>query len=319
MPSPISTLIQGVAQSVLKSWLRQNELRHTAPNHTALVTLLQKLMDEGDLTLEQLKAGVREIEEYGGKRVYLRNCLNATGLTDRAAFSRRLTSAGITMGTTYTDSIRKPSRPQLNYAVWRENEIRIKYSETHTHVEFSKITRQSKDDQRTKFIVISVDPTSGFMRVFLDPAGDEHPHPTDQGGWTDDSYVDFYFQKVLAIFGDVENVDLIQPVQHLLGTTPRIFSLLKDQGWTPDNYRYTFAGREDVRDAAAYQAAAEAAHAPGPGASELIRGWWLEAASNGQLDRDLYSLIKPPQSTIQFKADCLAKEAEYAISTIRTI
>jgi hypothetical protein len=45
----------------------------------------------------------------------------------------------------------------------------------------------------------------------------------------------------------------------------------------------------------------------------------LESLSEKQLERDLWSVIKTEPSMIQFRADCLAKEVDYAISTIRSI
>jgi len=313
----INSLISGVAQTALKYWLRRRGLRHSASNETALVSLIERLIKEGDLTLDELKAGVCEIEEHGGKQVYLKQLADLTVISSRRSFERRLDQLGMQLGEKTTESIRKPSKPVLNYAVWEDNEIRLKYSETHTHLTFKKRTRDLVEERRSKFIVMSVEPATGFMRILMDPAGDEHRHLNDQSQPTAPAYLDYYLARASEIFGATENFDLIQPVTRLLAKNPRVFDVRQDMGLTTDNFFYSFSGRADVRQGIGYKAAAGSN--PGPGIPELIRGWWLESVSANRLERNLWSVIKTEPGMIQFRADCLATEVDYAISTIRSI
>ncbi|HEV2859475.1 MAG TPA: hypothetical protein VGX48_00555 [Pyrinomonadaceae bacterium] len=299
----------------MKSWLRRHGLRHSADNETALIALIEKLLDKGDLTLEGLKSAVREIEEYGGKRVYLKQILDASVISDRRKFEKHLQELAIPLSLEKGDSIRTPSKPRLNYAIWSDEEVRVKFTETHTHVKFDKRTRKHEERAVTKFIVMSAEPQTGFLRIYMDPPGDEHPHENDRGVYTDVAYRDHYFSRAEEIFGELDDFKLAQAAERLLQADPPIYEPLLDSGWTPDNFKYTIAGRSDVRLAELYKSGSNER----PGLPDLVRGHWIQRMSGNQLERDLYMFIRAAESRIQFKADCLAVEVDYAISRIRTI
>lgn len=313
----VNNLISGVTQTVLKSWLRQRGLQHSAVNEGALVALIERLIDEGDLTVDDLRSGVREIEEHGGKRVYLKTLLDLPELTQKEKFERRLGVLGIPLSPEAIDSVRFPSTITRNYVTWNDNEIRVKYSETHIHLTRKKGSRDVLEERRTKFIVMSGELPTGVLRILMDPPGEVHLHMGEESLPTEAAYIEYYFQRAAEIFGESEDFDLVEPVTRLLAKKPRVFDVRQDKGWTPDNYKYSFTGRADVRQAKGYKAASGSN--PSPGVSNEIRGWWLEARSKKRLTRNIWTTIKTEPSMIQFRADCLADEVDYAISTIRTL
>ena len=67
----VNNLISSVAHRALKSWLQQRGLRHSAANQEALVALIERLIDDANPALDDLKSGVREIEEHQRKAALL--------------------------------------------------------------------------------------------------------------------------------------------------------------------------------------------------------------------------------------------------------
>lgn len=317
MTTPVQNIIAGVSHNVLKYWLRSYGLRHSAANEDALIVLIEKLLEKGDLTIEGLKSGIREIEEHGGKRVYLKQLMDPSIISARKRFEKHLAQLDISLSKEKGDAIKLPSKHRVNYAIWSEDEVRIKYSEKHVHVQFDKRTRKHIDTPKTKYIVMSAEPKTGFLKIYMDPPGDEHPHTNERGVITDAAYTQFYFNRAKAIFGDIEDFELIQRTIRLLLIDPPIYEPTHDSGWTEDNYQYTIKGRADTRRAEMYKKAKMTNS--GLGLPEFIRGHWLQEMSGDQLEKQLYMIIRPAESRIQFRADCLAKEVGYAISRIRTV
>jgi len=332
MTTPVSNIIEGVSNTALKYWLRRNGFRHSAGTVDALIALVEKAIDKDKLSIERLKEGVREIEEHGGKRVFLKELIDLSIFENRKTFEKHLSTLDITLADSPGASIKRPAKPRINYAIWQGNEVRVKYSERHERINFDKKTRKWEEIASTNFIVISVETDTGFTKIFMDPSGDVHPHMNDRGTITDDAYTQFYFDKAAEIFGEFDDFDLIQPVNRLLAINPPIYKFINNSGWTDDGFQYSFKGREDVRQCQGHKAAAGGNASPG--APDFIRGSWLQSQSFVpsepgeeseddknlyQLERDLYMPIWPPLSRIQFKADCLKEEVNYAISRIRNI
>jgi len=317
MTSPVQNIIAGISNTALRYWLRNRELPHSFSNTDSLVGLIEKLMAQDKLSLEDLNTGVREIEEHGGKRVYLRQLSDWELLTNRRKFEKHLEQFDIKLNDAPTTSIKNPSKWKVNYAVWSDVEVRIKVSERHVKVKFDKRTRRYEDTPITRFIVFSAEPKTGFMTIFIDPPGDDHPHTNDRGIMTDAAYTQFFFDLGGRIFGEFDNYKVDKSVEQLFKIEPPIYEAIHDTGWTEDNYRYSFRGRRDIRVCAARKAGSGVNI--GPGSADFIRGSWLAETSEEHLARDLYMPIWPEESRIQFRADVLKNEVDYAISTVRKL
>lgn len=318
MTSPVQNIIADISNTALRYWLRSRNLPHSFSSTDSLIGLIDKLMAGNKLSLEDLRTGVREIEEHGGKRVYLREIYDPDLLTNRRKFEKHLEEKiDTTLSDAPTASIKNPSKWKVNYAFWSEKEIRVKVSERHIKVKFDKRKRQYEDTPITRFIVYSAEPETGFLTIFIDPPGDDHPHESANGVITDAAYTQFFLGLGAKIFGEFDNYKVNTAVEQLFKIEPPIYEAIHDTGWTEDSYRYSFRGRKDVRGCAARRAGSRGNI--GPGEADFIRGSWLAETSEEHLARDLYMPIWPEESRIQFKADVLKKEVEYAISTIRDL
>src|SRR5687767_11134315 len=99
MTSPLKEIVDVVNNTTLKHWLRFKGLRHSATNKKALAALLEKLIEEGDLTNELLDEAVLEIEEYGGggKRIYLRRLKDTALVADKERFEQHLSDQAVSL------------------------------------------------------------------------------------------------------------------------------------------------------------------------------------------------------------------------------
>lgn len=318
MIAPVQNIIADISNTALRYWLRNRKLPHSFSSTDSLIGLIEKLIADNKLSVEDLKAGVREIEEHGGKRVYLREIGDLELLTSKQKFEKHIQEEiDASLSDTPTASIKNPSKWKVNYAFWSDKEIRVKVSERHIKVKFDKRKRQYQDTPITRFVVYSAEPETGFLTIFIDPPGDDHPHESATGVITDAAYTQFFMGLGAKIFGEFDNYKVNTAVEQLFKIEPPIYEAIHDTGWTEDSYRYSFRGRRDVRSCAARRAGSQGNISPG--AADFIRGSWLAVTSEEHLARDLYMPVWPEESRIQFKADVLKKEVEYAISTIREL
>lgn len=79
------------------------------------------------------------------------------------------------------ETIREPVKLTLNYLHIDEDEIRIKFSETHfkfsPDIENEVLVRKSF----TVIIVVSINRKTGSTLIYMDSPGQKHPYPTDNG------------------------------------------------------------------------------------------------------------------------------------------
>lgn len=315
----LELLTDGVSQTAVKHWLKVNGLEHTAQNTEEYYQRLAKLIEDEELTVEELREAVLEIQEYGGKRIYLRQLHGGKDFRLRRTFESQLNSLGMNLSATATKAVRLPSNPTLNYVTWSESQIRIKYSETHRRVEIDYETELPIATDLTKYIVIISDPQTGFTMVCLDPPEKIHPHRKYTRSRHIDPYEQKYLDKALEILGGsiFTPFNLNNVIAGLVSTDPRIFRLPHEFVITGDGLRQRNSSERDVRD--------HKAHVAGMSADsddrtyEDLQGYWIPEQSGGQLHRELFMQLKRNTSMIRFLADCLASEVNYAISRIREL
>lgn len=316
----LERIVGHVSQIAVKHWLKVSELEHSAQNTDEFYQRLSKLLEAGSLTIESLQSAALEIEENGGKRIHLRKLKGFEALSDRDKFEKHLSAQGISICDMTNRSVKMPPETTLNYVFWSEQEVRIKFSETHIEFNIDYESREFVEKKVTKFALALVDPNSGFTQIRLDPPGVVHIHKNPQTSESDSRvYEQFYFSRFLQILGgqELELYDLQEAAEWLVNSTPRIFRLPHELVRTGANSRQRYSSRNDVRDDPARKGAAAADSQNW--VFEKLSGYWLPEPSGGKLKRELFMELKRRPTMIRFLADCLAAEVDYALSQIRTI
>jgi hypothetical protein len=183
-------IVAGVNNTALKHWLRLNKKTHSASNVDALALLIEKQIGEGTLTEDEFKNAIREINEYGGKRVFLRKLANTSLISDKDALEEHLADLGIPLNPEPVSAASHTVKPKLIYACWNDDELRVKYSEKHIFRQADLRNDKIISEERPVRIVISANAKSGVLRVFMDPPGQRHSHVNGDGEVSESAYTE---------------------------------------------------------------------------------------------------------------------------------
>ncbi len=314
----LAEILDPISNEAFKHWLKVNGLKHTAKNQGVLLELVQKLIDSGDLTVPRITEAVREIEEHGGKRLYLGHIDEAKAFTDKNAFIKHLNSLDLELSPEPCSTRRLPSKPKLNYLCWTGKEIRIKFSETHQEhkVDFDAGTVDWVD--KTKVIVIATEPKTGFTKILMDSPERKHPHLLERGR-NSGSYEEYYIHKALELLNGITfeflNVETI--IEKLIKIKPPIFEPTNHQVVTSEGYKIRYSGRSSILQETSYKLAEgvkDYERIP-----EATSGEWLPERSGDKLQRRVFMQVSERLKMVRFDAHCLPSEVEYAVSTIRSL
>jgi hypothetical protein len=310
MKEKITNLTLNLSQRAVKNWMAQQGLKHTAMNGDALLSLIEDSIKGEHLSLDRFQEGVREIEEHGGKMIYLKQLATKSKPKNFETLQKHLETVGIDLTPKLGPIKKSNGGPKLDYAIWKDGEIRIRFSELHKDIKVSKKNRDFSDQFVQKFIVFSLEPEIGFLKILIDPPGEEHTHTDDKDRISSNEYFQYYFNRAIEAFGPIETFEIGERVAKLLEATPVLYVPRAKKGWTVDNFRFSLSGKGDIRTSEQYANADDAT-------SEYVNGHWVKAQSNGQLTRDFFMPLYPTEGKLSVWADCLAQEVNYAISRIR--
>lgn len=317
----LRTFINYGSHEAIKHWLKISGISpHTAGNEADFYKLLEKHVASGTVRVDQLRRVALEIEEYGGKRVYvgkLSSYRMTIGL--RQAFENHLKVQGYGLSPEPVSARRLPSKPHLNYICWTQQEVRIGYSETHETLKQSRATMTLEYVPRTNMVVISAEPSTGFIKILMDAPGDRHPHQVTYSGREIDGYVAFYKDRALKLLGASEfrPLDLLKVADGIVKAGPTIFDEREAYERTARGTKQKTWSRSDFRYDPAYAAGAKV-----DGDKRVIDGfggWWLPEGSEGKLHRKMWMRLSRMEDMVQFPGNNLASEVEYAISRIREV
>ncbi len=324
-----------VSDRVLKHWLKVNGFTHTADTKEKLYELLGKLIAGGELTRERLAGAVREIEEIGGKRIFLRHLFDKRAVRSQEAFEAHLKSKSLRLSETPTATIYKPDKPVINYIGWEQKEkdkdeggpkpkkkrgdrIRVKFSESHLKAVSTDLAAGTVEvEKKTKFIIASVELGTGFACIFFDYPGEGHPHKDNKGRSRRELYEKFYLDWITDLF-DCQSLipfELEPAADRLMNGPRRIFRIPFETVITGGKSRQTYSSVADVMNDPARMGAERA-----DGSNwvfEELSGYWVPGMSGGRIQRELFTQIVRANSVIRVLADCLASEVEYVISKLR--
>lgn len=308
------------SHEAIKHWLKISRLKpHTAGNETDFYKLLSKHVSDGNLRIDQLRRLALEIEEYGGKRVYLGklSAYQTIGLRER--FENHIKLLGYRLSPEPIKARQLPAKPHLNYIYWSPQEVRIGFSETHENLKTSRASMTMEWVPRTNLITVSADPRNGSIKIMMDAPGEKHPHQVILKGQEIDDYEAYYKKKALQLLGASEfrPLDLLKIAEGIVKAGTKIFEETDAYERTARNSRQRTWSRSDVRDDPAYAAGAKVDG--DKRVIESLSGWWLPDGSEGKLQRKMWMHLSRKEDMVQFPANNLASEVEYVISRIREV
>lgn len=316
----LSNIISYGSHQAIKHWLRISGIHpHTANNEANFYALLYKLVGEDKLRINQLRAVALELEEYGGKRIYLGKLSDYKTIGLRQRFVNHLQELGLELDDERKEPRRLTARPHLNYICWSPQEVRIGYSEKHEFIKPNRVTRSWDTVSRTNVIVISAQPSNGAVKIMMDTPGQTHPHQPASPRDDTEGYEEYYGHRALELLGAAEfrPINLVKVADGIKKAGTDVFEETDASERTSHNSRQRTWSRSDVRDDPAYNAAARVDG--DRRVVESLSGYWLPAGSAGKLQRKVWMHLSMREQMVQFAANLLEREVEYAISRIRAI
>jgi hypothetical protein len=319
----IASMFEPVSGIALKHWLRLHKYYHSAGSNEELYKKLASYVRSGDIGYDKLKEAACDIEESGGKRIFLFE--GKSRFRSESDFRKSLRRLHIESDQTRRLSIKLPKKPTLNYVIWRrlskngKQEIRAKYSETHVNIKVNKERRVFEETSETKLIVVVHCIQNGTTQVRFDSPGDTHHHKNTDGVSSTSVYHEFYFRKAVQLVGIglLSPMDLRPAMEYLANKeSPRVFRLPHHVVRTGFNsiLRCDAPSRDaDVRDDPAHRGAARADKKNW--AQEELKGYLIRDPDKSAY-RDVWMGILP-KGEIWFRRDCLEEEIDHAISRIK--
>lgn len=313
----IEVLIQSVSMRSLKHWLRMRGKTHSYDSRKSFITGVLQMISKGEITFEEFKTIVLEIEEYASKVIYLFEGPIKYGT--KSAFKRLAESKNLLYIDHPTNAIRLPEQPTLNYLSFDERfgQIFAKFSETHDKIEIDKETLRPSVSKQTNIIVISQDVESGLIQIRMDRDGDRHSHKNSDGKSSHKVYLDFYKKKAMELL----DLDLLvgwelEPFMNLIVSDKKIFRLpdyeITTSGQMGASYK-SKVSRGDIREDSTFVAANSESD---EWVKESLKGFWLPTEKEPMINREIYMGLKRADSKIYFMADCLPEEINYVLRKI---
>lgn len=311
--------IQDISIAALRSWLEAQDLTHSANTREAMVKRLTKLIKKGELSLEELDEGIINIEEASGKRIFLYEVEpdDIEKLRDSRQLRRHLRPLRASLSERLTKAPRLPIEPVLVYVQRTPEQIRAKWAETQTMVEIDRVRQRFKNTKTTKVVVLVADTETGVVQLRFDKPESLHSHLDEKGNPGKREYFSHYQEQARKILGvNLNPIELRAALKSLVETQPRVVKLPFEDHRSGANSKVRFASKVDIRDDDDWKAM----HSEG-GDEWAYDGesvYWLPSASNGKLNREVFTDLDARTGMLRVEADCHEGEIEYAISQIRT-
>ncbi len=313
--SKIAQLIDDLSIAALRSWLKSQGLQHSANTKEEMVQRILKLHNKGAISEEQLEDAVSNIQEASGKRIVLfqvsddqKKALSAK------VFDKRLVDLGAKLAEKGVRAPKLPSNPTRVYVTQSDSQIRAKWAETQTRIEVDYASLEILTKKVTRIVVMATDTANGFVQLRYDKPEMRTIHNNNK-----DQYFKFYRDLAEGLLGvTLSRFEIRGALRSLVETEPRVVRIQSNDHLTKTQKQVKFVDREglgDVRDDPEWKAAQEAGGAGRVYDDQAV--YWVPAASNGALNREVFTDIDAVTSTVRMDADCHEGEIEYAVSSIR--
>jgi hypothetical protein len=315
--SEVGKIIGSVANSVIFRWLESKSLPHSPKTSTELVLTVCKLIEEKRVDFDEFKSTIREVEECSGKVIYLRKIPDLKLLKNDDEISRHLKSRLSTPRSKEFETIKEPDTPTLNYLKITDDEIRLKFSESHFKLTLDVETESVEKKTFTVTIVISINRKTGFTLIYFDSPGQKHPYPTDNGKYNEKAYFNHYLDQLRIIFPTIQVADFGQEYNDLLKLREsRVLKATTNSDLTTDNVKRVLHGT-DLMTAPTF------ANLILDNKSVIIHDYatvnFLKSAADGKLLEDVFVRVYPGEGKISIPAVRLPFEVDYVISRIKSV
>ena len=313
--SKIEQLIEELSIASLRSWLKAQGFQHSANTKEEMVQRILKLHKKNAISEEQFEAAVSNIEEASGKRVMLFQ-VGDDQLKALAAetFEEHLAELGAKPATKAVRAPRLPSNPTRVYVTLVDGQIRAKWAETQTRIDADYHSLEFVKRKVTRIVVMVANMKSGFVELRYDKPEIRHIHNNNA-----EQYFKFYKELAEKLLGvNLARFEIRDALRSLVETEPRVVRIRVNQHRSKTDKAVRFVDRKglsDVRDDAEWKAALAAGGTTRVYDDQAV--YWVPAASNGLLSREVFTDIDAVTSTVRMDADCHEGEIEYAVSTIR--
>jgi len=311
----IDKLTAEISAAALSSWLKSEGFTRVGRTRDQIAVKIDALLKRRELSEDKLREGVCSVEEASGKRIFLLN-LPSSGkqIQDCAAFEKHLNAIGKVLSKERKLAPRTPSRPTQVYITCSSKQVRAKWAETHTRIEVEKASMNFTQTDVTRVIVMVADLSTGLVEVRFDKPEDQTPH-----GKSKDAYFAHYKQAASDLLGtSLIQFETRDALRSLVETEPRIVRIRVSSHRSKTDKAVKFVARTpkgDVRDDAEWHAAYEVGETSRAYDDQAV--YWLPAASEGSLTREVFTAIDAVASMARVEADCHEGEVHYAVSRIR--
>lgn len=317
----IKEYLQYLPKSALIHWLKRKGKIASAPPADGFYSKLNKLISKEKLAWSDLEAAVFDIEENGGKHIFLKVADGGFPKT-KAAFNTFLTNSDIPLIQRQRRSFRASTKPTINHIIWETvngiNYIVVKFSELQEEVKLNTETGKVTFEPQPVFVVFRIDVGSGFTEARFDTPLQKHIHKDAEHKSSTAVYHQYYFDRLNALFPGIhiEQFGMAQICKYIIKER-KFFRWSQDLNTVTGNGKQKYSvASGDVRDLPARKAAeAEDGH---NWLTDDIVGYWMSAPSGGVLWKDLFMRLSNRDSAIKFQKDCLAIELDYAVEKIRS-
>jgi hypothetical protein len=311
----IDKLTAEISAAALSSWLKSEGFTRTGRTRDQLAIKIEALLKRGELSEDKLKEGVCSVEEASGKRVFLLRLPSDTKqIQDCAAFEKHLNAIAKTLSKEPKLAPRAPSKPTLVYITCSSKQVRAKWAETQTRIEVEKASMSFTETEVTRVIVLVADLSTGLVELRFDKPEDQNPHSNSK-----DQYFAYYKQAASDLLGAaLIQFETREALRSLVETEPRVVRIRVSSHRSKTDKAVKFVARTpkgDVRDDAEWHAAYEVGETSRAYDDQAV--YWLPAASEGALTREVFTAIDAVTSMARVEADCYEGEINYAVSRIR--
>lgn len=314
----IAHLIEEVSIASLRSWLKSEGLEYSASTRDQMAQRLFKLLQSGNLSEKELEMAVSNIEEASSKRIVLFELPEAAIFPTVEKFANHLDDVGVKLSKELRRAPRLPAEPTLVYVMYStavsSNTIRAKWAETQTRIEVDYTSLQIVKDKVTRIVVMVADLKTRLLQLRYDKPEMRHSHKTKDG------YFKYYQDLAAALLGvEFSRFEVREALRSLVDTEPRVVRIRVNEHRSKTDKSVRFVdrkGKSDVRDDLEWKAAYTAGGTTRAYDDQAV--FWIPSASNGVLNREVFTDIDAVTSTVRVEADCHESEIDYAVSTIRT-
>lgn len=306
--------IEDISIAALSSWLKSQELPHTAGSREAIAQRIFTLLRTGRLSEEQFNDGLLSIEEASAKRIWLLRISeeHLSQLRDTASIRERM------RGGTPDNRVlspRLPSEAKRVYVAVESDVIRAKWAETHTKIMTDLVKGKITKTKTTKSIVLVANRQTGFVQLRFDKPELMHSHVNDEGKPDNERYVSFYLARATELLGaGLTPFEIHNALKSLAETEPRVVRIESKDIRTAANSRFRMSAKTDIRDDDDWKAVHAEGGATWSYENEMV--YWIPGASGGHLRREVFTEIDGRRGRLRMDADCHEDEIEHVISQI---